>query len=235
MPCGLQDEPLEDQILYLQKGQLVLFELKYGTPITEHLNPQYLNRTWKDPNSLSVFFKGIQINDEGEYNCIVLHKTRSGHSKTHSSTITLNTFKDFSVPVIIKMTSDSYLNCGVPINLTCISSQGYPEDTLSWDIKAKNATWQDCEIIKTEAVRDPHTQLFNLTSVMQISLTKTLTICCSVRNSSIVMEVKCNDTVRIDPIVPPPSSRHATGTGIAVCFFVLLLIGIIIRKVVQQE
>nr|XP_015219042.1 PREDICTED: uncharacterized protein LOC107079422 isoform X4 [Lepisosteus oculatus] len=143
--------------------------------------------------------------------------------------------EDFSVPVIIKMTSDSYLNCGVPINLTCISSQGYPEDTLSWDIKAKNATWQDCEIIKTEAVRDPHTQLFNLTSVMQISLTKTLTICCSVRNSSIVMEVKCNDTVRIDPIVPPPSSRHATGTGIAVCFFVLLLIGIIIRKVVQQE
>ncbi|XP_054430948.1 T-lymphocyte activation antigen CD86 [Pteronotus mesoamericanus] len=129
LPCHFtnpQNISLGELVVFWQnQDKLVLYELFRGKENPENVDPNYKGRTSLDQDNWTLRLHNVQIKDQGLYQCFVHRKGTGGMVPIHQMSTDLSVIANFSQPEIM-LTSNRTENSDI-INLTCSSSQGYPE------------------------------------------------------------------------------------------------------------
>ncbi|XP_055424351.1 T-lymphocyte activation antigen CD86 isoform X5 [Bubalus kerabau] len=129
LPCyfpNTQNLSLDELVIFWQdQNKLVLYELFKGQEKPNNVHPKYIGRTSFDQDSWTLRLHNVQIKDTGSYQCFIHHRRSQGLVSIHQMSSDLIVLANFSQPeisLIANQTEKSNI-----INLTCSSTQGYPE------------------------------------------------------------------------------------------------------------
>nr|XP_008514419.1 PREDICTED: T-lymphocyte activation antigen CD86 isoform X2 [Equus przewalskii] len=170
LPClfpNSQNISLDELVLFWQnQDKLVLYELYLGKENPDNVHPKYKGRTSFDRDSWTLKLHNVQIQDKGLYQCYIHHKGPKGLVPAHQMSSDLSVLANFSQPEIM-LISNRTENSDI-INLTCSSTQGYPEPKkMYFSVQTENSTTKyDAVMNKSQ---NNITELYNVSISMSYS------------------------------------------------------------------
>nr|XP_019778898.1 T-lymphocyte activation antigen CD86 isoform X6 [Tursiops truncatus] len=171
LPCHFpnsQNLSLDDLVIFWQdQNKLVLYELYRGQEKPHNVHPKYIGRTSFDQDSWTLRLHNVQIKDKGSYQCFIHHKRPQGLMPTYHMSSDLSVLANFSQPEI-NLIPNQTENSNI-INLTCSSTQGYPEPQRMYIlVKTKNSTTEYDTVMKKS--QNNITELYNISISMSFSI-----------------------------------------------------------------
>ncbi|XP_012391735.2 T-lymphocyte activation antigen CD86 isoform X5 [Orcinus orca] len=171
LPCHFpnsQNLSLDDLVIFWQdQNKLVLYELYRGQENPHNVHPKYIGRTSFDQDSWTLRLHNVQIKDKGSYQCFIHHKGPQGLIPTYQMSSDLSVLANFSQPEI-NLIPNQTENSNI-INLTCSSTQGYPEPQRMYIlVKTKNSTTEYDTVMKKS--QNNITELYNISISMSFSI-----------------------------------------------------------------
>lgn len=205
LPCQFtnsQNISLGELIIFWQDQQmLVLYELYLGNEKPDNVATKYLGRTSFDQDNWTMRLHNVQIKDKGSYQCFVHHKGPKGFLHLFQMTSELSVFANFSEPEI-RLLSNITEKSG--INLTCSSSQGYPQPIkISFLLKTQNSTVEHDGVMVIS--QDNDTELYNVSASLSVPFpdgTNNVTVICVVYTDSTEIFSPPFNTVLLDSSKP---------------------------------
>nr|ABB97069.1 CD86 antigen isoform 8 [Ovis aries] len=163
LPChfpNTQNLSLDELVIFWQdQNKLVLYELFKGQEKPNNVHPKYIGRTSFDQDSWTLRLHNVQIKDTGSYQCFIHHRRSQGLVSIHQMSSDLIVLANFSQPeirLIANQTEKSNI-----INLTCSSTQGYPEPQKMYvRLNTKNSTSNYDAVMKKS--QNNITELYNV-------------------------------------------------------------------------
>ncbi|XP_047418954.1 T-lymphocyte activation antigen CD86 isoform X2 [Sciurus carolinensis] len=231
LPCRFTNSrniSLGELVIFWQDHQnLVLYESYLGNEKPDNVDAKYMGRTSFDQDNWTLRLHNVQIKDKGSYQCFIHHKGPRGFVPLFQMTSELSVFANFSEPEISPL---SNITRQSGINLTCSSSQGYPQPIrISFWLKTKNSTVEHDGVM--EILQDNDTELYNVSTSLSVPFpddTSNVTIVC-------VIYMDSRETLFFSPpfntVLPDPSpvidQRHFVAialvllTGFALVFLLI--------------
>ncbi|XP_024625024.1 T-lymphocyte activation antigen CD86 isoform X6 [Neophocaena asiaeorientalis asiaeorientalis] len=171
LPCHFpnsQNRSLDELVIFWQdQNKLVLYELYRGQEKPHNVHPKYIGRTSFDQDSWTLRLHNVQIKDKGSYQCFIHHKGPQGLVPIHQMSSDLSVLANFSQPEI-NLIPNQTENSNI-INLTCSSTQGYPEPQRMYILlKTKNSTTEYDTVMKKS--QNNITELYNISISMSFSI-----------------------------------------------------------------
>ncbi|XP_055249674.1 T-lymphocyte activation antigen CD86 isoform X3 [Moschus berezovskii] len=171
LPChfpNTQNLSLDELVIFWQdQNKLVLYELFKGQEKPNNVHPKYIGRTSFDQDSWTLRLHNVQIKDTGSYQCFIHHRRSQGLVSIHQMSSDLIVLANFSQPeisLIANQTEKSNI-----INLTCSSTQGYPEpQSMYVKLNTKNSTSNYDAVMKKS--QNNITELYNVSISMSFPI-----------------------------------------------------------------
>ncbi|XP_051901498.1 CD276 antigen-like [Pristis pectinata] len=184
LPCvdkdGRPSSP--NTLVSWQKGNEMVHVQNGRGRLREQQDAVYRNRTGMDAQgfsqgNFSLTFGPLRLADEGKYQCIVLEEPQ--RDKLHNAEVRLYVGASYSTPSIVGPPLGD-TSPGDVVNLTCLSSGGYPQPVVNWtDGESRplvNVSSED------EMGQDQGSKLWNVSSVIWVTVTPNSSFICTVRN-----------------------------------------------------
>ncbi|XP_033259242.1 T-lymphocyte activation antigen CD86 isoform X2 [Orcinus orca] len=213
LPCHFpnsQNLSLDDLVIFWQdQNKLVLYELYRGQENPHNVHPKYIGRTSFDQDSWTLRLHNVQIKDKGSYQCFIHHKGPQGLIPTYQMSSDLSVLANFSQPEI-NLIPNQTENSNI-INLTCSSTQGYPEPQRMYIlVKTKNSTTEYDTVMKKS--QNNITELYNISISMSFSipLETNVSIFCVLQlepTKTLLFSPPCNIDAK-PPVPSPPVPDH---------------------------
>ncbi|KAM6223955.1 T-lymphocyte activation antigen CD86 [Rhynchocyon petersi] len=165
LPCNFinsENVSLDKLVLFWQNEKnKVLYELYQGKEKIENVDPMYKERHISfDEENLAIYLHNVEIKDHGSYKCFVHQRSSKGLIPKHTMGIELSVVANFSQPEIKE---DSNSSSKSEINLTCSSTQGYPQPkAMYFLLTTENSTTKYPAIM--EKYQDNITELYNVST-----------------------------------------------------------------------
>ncbi|XP_030621740.1 CD276 antigen [Chanos chanos] len=177
---------------------------------------RFANRTSMFPDQLtrgnaSLLLRKVRVVDEGSYTCFVRVVDYS------SAALILQVAARYTVPEVMWDTG-SNPRPGDEVALTCLAYRGYPEAEVYWqDGTGRNLT---DNVTISQVANDEG--LFNVRSVLTVTLEPNSTYTCRLTNQLIGQESHASVIISAQSMVFPPVALWVT-VGLAVCLLGLLI------------
>uniref|UniRef100_A0A8C3YUR3 T-lymphocyte activation antigen CD86 n=1 Tax=Catagonus wagneri TaxID=51154 RepID=A0A8C3YUR3_9CETA len=170
LPCHFtnsQNLSLDELVIFWQdQDNLVLYELYRGQEKPHNVHSKYMGRTSFDQATWTLKLHNVQIKDKGSYQCFIHHKGPHGLVPIHQMSSDLSVLANFSQPEINLLTNDTENSI---INLTCSSTQGYPEPQRMYMLlKTKNSTTEHGAVMNIS--QNNITKLYNVSISVSFSI-----------------------------------------------------------------
>ncbi|XP_038640187.1 CD276 antigen-like isoform X1 [Scyliorhinus canicula] len=189
----------------------------------------FVNRTALFPDELakgnaSLLLRHVRIEDEGSFTCFVRIEEH------FSAPIELQLAASYSKPSL-QLEPNKNLKPGDEVAIACHSSGGYPQATVQWhDGKGSNIT----ENITTSQVANEK-GLFDVRSVIRVTLEPNSTYSCLVRNELLNEETQALATITGQHLKFPAVALWLT-IGLSICLLGLLVaLGFVCRRKIWQS
>ncbi|XP_060708603.1 CD276 antigen homolog [Hemiscyllium ocellatum] len=185
LPCLYKEKgplPLQSARVFWQNARNdVAYYFLDGTLGERYMTHRYSGRTTipkaeLQKGNLSLQMNNINVKDDGKYSCILTVRNK----KVHECQIQLQVAAPYQTPVLSASQGD-VLDMGLPVNLSCISSGGFPAPVLNWTDDAGRPLPPDTEE-KTTVAADPRTGLYNVSSTIRIIAPLGMSVRCSIFN-----------------------------------------------------
>ncbi|XP_012874936.1 PREDICTED: T-lymphocyte activation antigen CD86 isoform X2 [Dipodomys ordii] len=228
LPCQFvnsQNLNLTDLVVFWQNQErMVLYEAYKGKYKPEHVNVNYIGRTSFDQDNWILRLHGIQIKDQGLYQCFIHHmKNPGGMVRVHQNNCELSVLAHFSKPEIVLTSNITRYST---INVTCSSKQGYPKPLkMFFQLVTENSTSDHHGNMMVS--QDNVTKLFNLSLSLSVPIPAgevNVTIFCILKTES--MELSSSLLLYRDPMDPLPDTHQVTWIAIAIICGITLGCGI---------
>ncbi|XP_072106900.1 CD276 antigen homolog isoform X2 [Mobula birostris] len=185
LPCMHRDEErtLQKKVVLWQRGAIVVHVQNATGSQFGDQERRYNNRTKVDDQefsrgNFSLTFGPLQLEDEGGYMCVVL-KTSEQWKTLHTAHIQLYVAAHYSTPTIVGPNPER-VQTGDLVNLTCHSSGGYPEPTVSWtDGESRSLLDMRQDNFSQDAVSG----LWSISSMIQVEVSANSSFTCTVVNT----------------------------------------------------
>ncbi|XP_025899421.1 CD276 antigen [Nothoprocta perdicaria] len=174
--------------------------------------------------NVSLVLRRVEISDEGSFTCFVRVR---GYD---SAAVLLQVAAPYSKPNL-NMEPNKNLKPGDLVAVTCHASRGYPEATVLWqDSHGGNIT----ENVTTSQVANEE-GLFDVQSVLQVSVEPSSTYSCLVRNPVLQQESQASVTITGQHLAFPAVALWVT-VGLAICVLGLLVaLAYVCQKKIRQS
>ncbi|XP_032870699.1 CD276 antigen isoform X4 [Amblyraja radiata] len=189
----------------------------------------FVNRTTLFMDQLSkgnasLLLRNVKIEDEGSFTCFVRVLDHN------SAPIMLQLAASYSKPNL-HLEPNKNLKPGDEVSIACHSSGGYPQATVLWfDGKGGNVT----ENVSTSQVANER-GLFEVSSVMRVTLEPNSSYSCTVRNELLGEETHAAATITGQHLRFPAVALWLT-VGLSICLLALLAaLGYVCRRKIQQS
>ncbi|XP_058411879.1 T-lymphocyte activation antigen CD86 isoform X1 [Diceros bicornis minor] len=196
LPCHFpnsQNISLDELVLFWQnQDKMVLYELYLGKENPDNVHAEYKGRTSFDQDSWTLRLHNVQIKDKGLYQCFIHHKGPKGLVPAYQMSSELSVLANFSQPEIL-LISNRTENSDI-INLTCSSTQGYPEPKkMYFLLETENST------TKYDAVMNKSQN--NVTELYNVSISLSFSVPSETNNVSIfcVLQPEPMETELLSP------------------------------------
>uniref|UniRef100_A0A8D0YQ64 CD86 molecule n=1 Tax=Sus scrofa TaxID=9823 RepID=A0A8D0YQ64_PIG len=211
LPCHFtnsQNLSLDELVIFWQdQDNLVLYELYRGQEKPHNVNSKYMGRTSFDQATWTLRLHNVQIKDKGSYQCFIHHKGPHGLVPIHQMSSDLSVLANFSQPEINLLTNHTENSV---INLTCSSTQGYPEPQRMYMLlNTKNSTTEhDADMKKSQ---NNITELYNVSIRVSLPIPPetNVSIVCVLQlepSKTLLFSLPCN--IDAKPPVQPPVPDH---------------------------
>ncbi|XP_057553928.1 T-lymphocyte activation antigen CD86 isoform X4 [Hippopotamus amphibius kiboko] len=171
LPCHFsnpQNLSLDDLVIFWQdQNKLVLYELYRGQEKPHNVHSKYIGRTSFDQDNWTLRLHNVQIKDKGSYQCFIHYKGPQGLIPIHQMSSDLSVLANFSQPEI-NLIANQTENPNI-INLTCSSTQGYPEPQRMYIRLETNNSATEHEAVMKKS-QNNHTELYNVSISMSFSI-----------------------------------------------------------------
>ncbi|KAJ8253167.1 hypothetical protein GJAV_G00209850 [Gymnothorax javanicus] len=125
---------------------------------------------------VSLLISDITVRDAQSYDCYL---TQPGvQSSTHLCTVCLSTAAHFTQPVVQR--ADEAKEEGEEAHFICHSRGGFPEPTVHWLSGDRERPLVGT--VRTYSSLLPHSELYNITSVLSVNITRDMKVSCAVEN-----------------------------------------------------
>ncbi|XP_055424348.1 T-lymphocyte activation antigen CD86 isoform X3 [Bubalus kerabau] len=212
LPCyfpNTQNLSLDELVIFWQdQNKLVLYELFKGQEKPNNVHPKYIGRTSFDQDSWTLRLHNVQIKDTGSYQCFIHHRRSQGLVSIHQMSSDLIVLANFSQPeisLIANQTEKSNI-----INLTCSSTQGYPEPQRMYvHLNTTNSTSTYDAVMKKS--QNNITELYNVSISVSFPIPPetNVTIFCALQlePTKIILSQPYNIDAK-SPVPSPPVPDH---------------------------
>ncbi|XP_006884372.1 PREDICTED: T-lymphocyte activation antigen CD86 [Elephantulus edwardii] len=163
LPCNFinaENISLDELVVFWQDGKdRVVYELYQGKKKTDNVNSMYKDRHIRfDKENWTIRLHNVEIKDSGNYKCFVHRRSSKVLIPMHTMNIELSVVANFSQPAI----KEDFNSSGKSdINLTCFSTQGYPQPkAMYFLLKTENSTTKYPATM--EKYQDNITELYNV-------------------------------------------------------------------------
>ncbi|KAG8522006.1 T-lymphocyte activation antigen CD86 [Galemys pyrenaicus] len=238
LPCHFKNTDnisLNELVVFWQNRQdMVLFEIYEGSIKSGNVHPKYKGRTRFDQNSWTLYLDNIEIKDKGSYDCYAHHRRPTGMVPIHKTSLELSVLANYSQPEIVNI-SNGTENLGI-INVTCSSTQGYPEPfKMFFVIKTENSS--ETPEAEIEKYQDNVTELYNVSASLSFQVppeAKTVNVSCGLKptetketlfSPSLVIDVKTYE---------PPSVPDSILWKVAIIIVVLTVV-VMVPFIIQKK
>ncbi|XP_051901487.1 CD276 antigen-like isoform X2 [Pristis pectinata] len=207
---------LRDNYFSWQLGKMMVYLFEGGKSKEKDIDGEYKGRVTTigtvERGNLSLQITNVTPNDEGVYTCHIFTKVPE-QTKTDECSIRLQVTANYSTPSIVGPLSGD-ASPGDVVNLTCLSSGGYPQPVVNWtDGESRplvNVSSED------EMGQDQGSKLWNVSSVIEVMVTPNSSFICTVRNPR-TGEIRRSSPWRAQaPTCPPPPTSVAQHTSTVV-------------------
>ncbi|XP_072409831.1 CD276 antigen homolog [Chiloscyllium punctatum] len=185
LPCLYKEKgpiPLESARVYWQTARNeVAYNFLNGRPEERYVKPHYSGRTIipkaeLQKGNLSLQMNNVNVKDDGKYSCILIVRRK----KVGECQIQLQVAAPYQPPMLSASPGD-VLDVGLPVNLSCRSSGGFPAPVLNWTDDAGRPLPLNMEE-NTSVAADPITGLYNVSSNIRIIAPLGMSVRCSILN-----------------------------------------------------
>lgn len=219
-------------IFWQDQNKLVLFDFYQGIEKPATVDPRYKGRTSFDRDSSTLKLHDVQIQDEGIYSCFVHHKKPEGMLPIDNKSTQLSVYANFSQPNITSIPNGTK-QYDSKVNLTCSSTNGYPEPTRMWFLIEQEAASRNIDAVMKKSQND-------ITKLYTVSISESFSsslgadnasIFCVLQNKheelrslpyKIVLDVKTTD--------PPPPAQELFHWILPICLILAVVFLMVLIK-----
>ncbi|XP_004606825.2 T-lymphocyte activation antigen CD86 [Sorex araneus] len=216
-------------IFWQDQDMLVLFDLLQGIEQPKSVNSKYKGRTSFDRDSWTLKLHNVQIQDKGTYTCFIHHKKPGGMIPLFQMNSELSVRANFSQPEITPISNRT--EHSDTVNLTCSSTNGYPEPTRMWFlIEPGNISMHNNSVMKKS--QNNVTKLYTVSISASFPIgTESVNIFCVLQHDQMMTELR-SLSYKIDPVQLPPAQDffHWIVAAIVTLAVVFLMVFLILMK-----
>ncbi|XP_072122096.1 CD276 antigen homolog isoform X2 [Mobula birostris] len=178
-----QSFSLQNHYFSWQRQKTVIYLFEDGEIQKQPIDEQYRDRTKSagivKGGNLSVQIQNITAHDEGIYTCYIFRKQQQERAKIGECNVHLLVKAHYSTPTIVGPNPER-VQTGDLVNLTCHSSGGYPEPTVSWtDGESRSLLDMRQDNFSQDAVSG----LWSISSMIQVEVSANSSFTCTVVNT----------------------------------------------------